>query len=233
MTGTILALLLTLLAAGWLFYQPEKQQTETHPEKHATPAPPDQTVQRITGTVTGYGSNPEGDIDKIQLRTNRETIWLHFPPHAARQVTKAAPISAIVEVNATRHDRRGPRPELAGQGPILELRYLQDQSTKSEADLTAIPAPAPREGIEVKVKGISGTDLSIQPGQENAFVLSGKLVLLPPHMARELLPLIRRARVIFVKGKMRDSTEGFVSASGKPVIKANLIRLDSITYKIR
>ncbi|MEO6685277.1 MAG: hypothetical protein ABIN24_04905, partial [Dyadobacter sp.] len=111
--------------------------------------------------------------------------------------------------------------------------YLRGESPEMTLDLAQIPAPFPRKGFEVEIKGNITDDFKNGNGTDNNFILAGKLISLPPHMARELLPLIRQAKTILVQGQMRDSTEGFLSVSGLKVVKPNSIQIDSITYKIR
>lgn len=224
-------LLLTLIVAGWFLYVSKKQnnasKTESHLKYHS------QKLKSFEGTVIEYGSNPEGDIDKIVLIAGNNKMWLHFPPHAAKVVTELAPVHAQIEVNADQHHPPGPHQHQGNPDHTFELNYLKNKSTQAEINLAHIPAPAPKEGIEIEINGNTLADFAMSSKMENTFMLSGKYVSLPPHMAHALFPLIRQAKTIFVKGKMRDPTAGFVSASGKPVVRANLIRLDSITYKIR
>lgn len=223
-----LILLLILLVAGWLMYKPNPKHKILLDEKPPGLHPMTGQELGITGIVVKFGSNPDGDIDKILLSTANQKIWLHFPPHTARQVTSAAKINQSIE--ATIGPERLPGTDTEG---VYELKNLRSKFQKTNVDLGQIPAPAPRKGIEVALKGVVSKDPKYGNDMETNFILAGKQVLLPPHMARELLPLIRRANIILVKGYMRDSTQGFLSASGMNVIKPSLIQIDSITYKIR
>lgn len=181
----------------------------------------------LKGIVLEYGANPDTDIDKILVRSGERKIWLHFPPHAARSITAVAPVKSEIEAVVDQHGPAGPHPDLT-----YELKYLRKESDERAVDLSAIPAPSPRRGIAVEVKGSATQDFQDSPEPHRNFVLSGKLITVPPHVADQLLPLIARAKVIVVRGHMRDTTEGFLSASGKPVIRANSIQIDSITYKV-
>ncbi|MCF0059134.1 hypothetical protein [Dyadobacter sp. CY356] len=219
-------LLLILLAAGWLVYKSKKTvlSEKKHPQHHISP----EKQLIISGVILKYGSNHDGDIDKILLSKDDKKVWLHFPPHTARQVTAAAGINHTIEATVSQKELPG-----HDKQDRYELKYLQSKDSKILLDLSQIPAPLPRKGLEVEIKGKPSKDFSIEDGRENSFVLEGKLVSLPPHMARTLLPLISQAKIIIVKGQMRDSTEGFLSLSRQKIVKPSSIQIDSVTYKIR
>jgi hypothetical protein len=223
---SLVILLLILAMAGWFIFKSPVKISDPHHKNSLEIKPPRHRQSELVGTVLEYGSNPDGDIDKMLLATSEEKVWLHFPPHTARSVKEAAPVHSHIEATV---DQGGP----AGNTSVYELKYLRKQSVEVGINLAKIPAPVSRKGFEVEIKGNIAQDLNPEQEPGYAFILSGKLILLPPHMAQELFPLIRRAKMILVKGYMRDSSEGFLSASGKPVVKASAIQLDSITYKIR
>lgn len=224
-----LILLLLIAAAGGYFFFGTLKVAGPHPHEIPLHPPPLGDLQeQFEGTVQAYGSNRDGDIDKIQLRSDEKEIWLHFPPHTARKVTNAAPVGAMIGAYV------GPsRKPVHGGNSIYELISLKNLSSNVEVDLAGIPPPTPSEGIEVEIIGNATRDLEVGSMEGNTFTLSKKQISLPPQMAKELIPRIGRAKIILVRGKMRDSTEGFVSVSGLPVTVATLVKLDSITYKIR
>ena len=204
------------------------KNTPISEKKHPSLAEMADDQPAISGVVIKYGSNHDGDVDKILLSEDGKKVWLHFPPHAARQVTELAGINHVIQATISRKAMPGHDTE-----DQYELKYLQNKDARILFDLSQIPAPLPRKGFEVEVKGKPSKDLRIEAGRENSFVLEDKLVSLPPHMARDLLPLINQAKFIIVKGQMRDSTEGFLSLSSLKIVKPSSIQIDSITYKIR
>ena len=226
--SSITLLLLILALAGWFVFKSQVNNSGPLHEDLRKIKLPLHKESKVEGIVLEYGSNPEGDIDKMLVDSPAEKIWLHFPPHMARAIKEATPVNSPIEAMAdiggpARHD----------PNPVYRLKYLRNQSTKVDIDLDRIPAPAPSIGVEVEVKGNTAQDFKNGQGRGNTFILAGKLISLPPHKARELIPLISQAKIILVKGNMRDTAEGFLSASGRPVVKASSIQLDSITYKIR
>ena len=223
-------LLAVFLASGWFLFISKKNIEKLTKEKLPNHAHSSHFKQTVKGKVLEYASNPEGDIDKILISSQYENVWLHFPPHAAKMVIKIAPVYASIEADI---DQGGPghHPHPDHKNGVFELKQLRNYSSNAAINLANIPPPAPSEGIETEVKGSIVQDLKYE--NNNTFSLSGKIISLPPFMARALFPLINQANQIIVKGKMRDTTGGFVTASGEPVIKANTIQLDSVIYKIR
>lgn len=221
-------LLLILLAAGWIVYKSQSKHKKLLEEKSFGQPFSQDKLLNIKGSILKFGSNHEGDIDKILLSTDKRKIWLHFPPHTARQVTSVAKINSAVDAVISQKTPDGPDKNVG-----YELKYLRGKNSRVSVDLAQIPAPFPRKGFEVEITGIPSEDIENKYRPNTSFILSGKLISIPPHMARDLLPLINQAKKVKVKGQMRDTTEGFLSISGMKVVKPNFIQIDSITYKIR
>ena len=217
-------LLTVILAAGLLWYIPQKKEPILLDNRFPSKGPIADKQVKIRGTVVKYGSNREGDVDKVLLSSNEKQVWLHFPPHTAKLVATVAVINEQVEALAK---QRGPLHK-ENQGEVYELKFMSNNVLQTKVNLEDIPAPAPKKGIEIEIEGIPSLH-----SNENTFLLSGKMVTLPPHMARELFPLINQAKIITVKGFMRDSTDGFLSESGLPVVKPISIKINSVIYKIR
>lgn len=217
-------LLLVILAAGLLLYGLQKNDNNLPIDLRPEHGPIADNQVKITGTVVKYGSNHEGDIDKILLASGEKETWLHFPPHMARLVKSVAMINAPINALV---DQKGP-PHGPHQENLFELKSIVNDKLGTKVDLTRIPAPIPREGIQIEIQGIPSFN-----NNENTFLLAGKVVKLPPHMAHELFPLINQAKTIMVKGYMRDSTDGFLSDSGLPIVKPISIKIDGVIYKVR
>ncbi|SEJ39367.1 hypothetical protein SAMN04487995_4441 [Dyadobacter koreensis] len=221
-----LLLLLIILAAGALLYQSKQKRTHSFVANPIDNGP--RETYELNGQVLQYGSNHDGDIDKILLLTAKEKIWLHFPPHTARQVTGAAQLNSTIEAIVEKKPHAPHDPE-----SVYELKYLSTRQSQHQIDLTKLPAPVPRKGIEVELTGNPPYKFGYEKEEQSVLFLSGRTVLFPAHMARELFPLMRKAKMILVKGYMRDTAEGFVTASGRAAVKPGTIQIDSITYKIR
>lgn len=219
-----LVLLLVTLAAGLLLYGLQKDDKNLPADllpDHGTIA---DKQFRIKGRVVKYGSNHDGDIDKLLVASDEKEIWLHFPPHMARLVKSVGIINEQVDALA---DQKGP-PHRPHQENIFELKSIVNKKWDTKVDLTRIHAPLPRKGIELEIQGIPSFNKN-----ENTFMLAGKVIKLPPHMAHQLFPLISQAKTIMVKGYMRDSTDGFLSDTGLQAVKPSSIKIDSVIYKIR
>ena len=217
-------LLLVILAAGFLLYGLQKNDKNLPADLRPDHGPIENKQVKITGTVIKYGSNHEGDIDKLLIASDEKEVWLHFPPHMARLVKSVAIINEPVDALA---DQKGP-PHGPHQENLFELKSIVNSKVETKVDLTQIHAPIPREGFKIEIQGIPSLNTN-----ENTLILAGRVVKLPAHMAHELFPLINQAKTITVKGYMRDSTDGFLSDSGLPVVKPSSIKIDSVIYKIR
>lgn len=217
-------LLLGILVAGLLFYRIQKNDKNLPAELRPDYGTIANKQFKIAGTVIKYGSNHEGDIDKLLIASDEKEVWLHFPPHMARLVKSVAilndPVNALVDKKGPPH---GPRHE-----NVFELKSLINNKLETNVNLSLIQAPIPREGIKIEIQGIPSFNRN-----KNTLMLTGKVIKLPPHMAHELLPLINQAKTITVKGYMRDSTDGFLSDSGLPVVRPISVKIDSVIYKIR
>lgn len=134
-------MLLILLVAGCLVYNFLSRPTLLWDKKLSDPAQMPRTQLRLSGVVLKYGSNSQGDIDKILLSQGHKKIWLHFPPHTARQVTAAAKINDPVQATVGQKYFPGPNP-----GEVFELEYLRSNSSNTAVDMSQIPAPFPKKG---------------------------------------------------------------------------------------
>lgn len=182
----------------------------------------------ITGTVKDYGSNAVGDIDKILLQQDNQQIWLHFPPHTAQQIL----IVAVKNTTVTAKARSGKKPNKDNMIKY-ELASVRSDALGKAINVHDIPPPPPSRGNEVEVKGNS-VELKIDDkGHVRAFILAGKLIDLPPHTQETLLPLLKNAHQIVIKGYKRSASDGFINSSGLDLIKPYIITIDNISYVIQ
>jgi hypothetical protein len=182
----------------------------------------------ISGTVVDYAANGIGDIDKILLQRGNQNIWLHFPPHTAQQVMNVAVKNTTVY--ATVHNGKMPPHD---NRILYELISLRSDALGITINVYDIPPPPPMQGNEVEVKGNS-IELKLNDrGEAAAFILSGKLIEFHPHTAETLLPLMKQAHEIIVRGYQRNPSNGFVNNTGLPFIKPYTITIDNINYVIQ
>lgn len=196
------------------------------------PLPPHNTLPppsgEISGTVVEFGSNRIGDIDKIALLQGNQKIWLHFPPHTAQQLMNVAVKNTTV--HATVHNGKMPPHESMMR---YELISLSSDALGKTINVHDIPPPAPMRGSEVEVKG-GDIELKLDDkGNAAAFILSGKLIEFHLHTAETLLPLMKQAHEIIVRGYERSASDGFVNNTGLPFIKPYAITIDNINYVIQ
>lgn len=208
------------------YFNPKESPPPPLPQRNEIP----QAENRITGSVIDYAANGIGYIDKIQLLQNNQKIWLHFPPHTAQQVMNVAVKNTTVTVTAT--VRNNPAP-INNDTARYELISLHSNALDKTVNINEIPPPPPAPGKEIEVKGNTIELKSDESGHVTGFVLSGKMIELPLHTAETLLPLMRQAHEITVKGYRPAAMDGFVNISGMPFIKPVSITIDNINYVIQ
>lgn len=183
------------------------------------------STQKIKGIVLQYGNNPQGDIDKVLIDTGSGQIWLHFPPHTAKQILLMAKLHAPVTIDyGERRDKKNKQVE--------EIQTISNNKNET-VDIKNIPPPAPTPGRKVIITGNKIEIKKDENGRVMAFVLSNKLIALPPHTADNLLPLIISAKTIVVKGTERSMADGFININSLPLVRPDEIRIDSINYLVR
>ncbi|WP_205748172.1 hypothetical protein [Dyadobacter luticola] len=218
-------MLLLLLVAGVFWYIQKPAPPEpNHP--HEIHSPFNAETSQLSGKVLEFGSNERGDIDKILFENDGQKTWLHFPPHAAARIRELDLLNKKVSIEIGK--REGP----AGED-MPELVAISITNSTEKLLLHEIHPPRPSQGKEVNITGSTFIESPKNHGPEQSFLLSGKLILLPPHMAQTLFPILRNAKHILVKGYERDSLDGFVNISGQQVVRPYEITIDSATYLIQ
>ena len=200
----------------------EKTDAEMHPP---VPGNFDGSLQKkIAGIVLQYGSNPNDDIDKFLLDAKGEQTWIHFPPHTAKQVLSIAKLKSVISITVA--EKRGKKEKINN-----ELQTIT--GSQHTIDIHNTPPPPPVQGIDVTVTGSNPQLTTGDNGKPNAFILSNKLIVLPPHAADNLFPLIDKANIITVKGYERSSESGEVNISGLNLVRPYSLSIDSINYLVR
>ena len=114
----------------------------------------------------------------------------------------------------------------------FELIAIQSNVNNKKIDVHDIPPPPPEIG---KAITISSNKIQWQnnDAQNSNLIVSGRLIALPPHAKESLLPLIKNAHSILIKGYERNAANGFVNMSGLILLRPDAITIDSINYLIR
>ncbi len=185
---------------------------------------PEQTKE-VSGIIVQYGSNPSGDVDKFLMEENNQQIWLRFPPHTAKKVLSIATLHSQVTITMA---------AMPGKEEVMNNKLQSITNNKNETiNIRDIPPPPPTQGSQTTVSGNKPAIKTDDKGRANAFILSGRLIALPPHAAEALMPLISDAKMIVVKGYERSNTDGFVNINSLSLIKPYSIMIDSVQYLVR
>lgn len=178
---------------------------------------------QLNGRVVRYGTNPEGNIDRLVLDRepgNRETE-IHFPPHLAKPILEIAGINAFVRIRTSRRDH----------GSELIAVSSEDGSHTYNAGEIAPPKPSP--GKEIRLKGKVSGMIRNRENTVTGFVIGKRTVMLNPEEGRILAPLLLKAGQVEVTALERGTEGGTINTLTFPPVKAAEIKIDSIIYNIR
>lgn len=194
--------------------------TRQPPLKHPVSLP-DAQVQQVK--LIKYGFNRIGDIDKFLIvYQNRET-WIHFPPHTAKYVMKTAPKNASAEINFHITDR------IAADGkPMYDLVTVKAGGQIFET--SSIPPPKLASGKSLELTGKILDYKLDEKGSMAGFTMDKYIIEIPKHLAVNIIPMLKDAKEIVIKGYERNATDGFVNSSGLVLIKPYAITIDKTYY---
>jgi len=95
----------------------------------------------ISGIVEKYLANKHGDIDALELKTEKEKLKIHFPPHTAKTVMHEAAEGSQVTVTylteePEHDDKAAKRPKfklaaVQGTGDMVDLKDTKPQKPAS------------------------------------------------------------------------------------------------------
>ena len=171
----------------------------------------------ISGVVIDYRSNRIGDVDKLVIKSESKLTVVHFPPHTARAVMNAAPKNQEAELTVDLSEKKDP-----------ELRSVKAAS--GDLDMHSIPPMAAASGKEVEITEKALSFRRDGHGSVNALVYKNYLVELPPHLVKNLQPVLADTARIVVRGYERDVSQGFVNTTGLIVVKPFSITINNTDY---
>lgn len=176
--------------------------------------------------VMEFESNRIGDIDKIKVKRNdKSDLWLHFPPHTASQVKRIITIGDKILYESRKTHKNNFRNQ-----PMENLEELENVTTNIQLNIDIIPPPHPTDGIEVTLEGRIQKFKLDEKGEISGFILEGHIVDIPPHLAKNIAPLLKEAEKIALKGYLRPNTAGFINITGLPFIKPFTIKINDTDY---
>lgn len=196
------------------------------PGKHM---PPPQDIKQIDGIVINYAANKDDDIDKLIIISNNDSLLFHFPPHTAKLLLTIALKNTAVYIWYT-NGRKPPKHN--DNKPSYELIAVQSKVSNKNIDVHDVPPPPPETGKEITLTS-NKTEWQNNDVHNNNLIVSGKLIALPPHAKENLMPLIKNAHSILIKGYERSTANGFVNMSGLTLVRPFAVTIDSTNYLIR
>ena len=177
----------------------------------------------LKGRVLDYHTNRIGDIDKLLIETKQQKIWIHFPPHTANMVMKAAAKGEQAEIY-TRVSAKRTLDNL----PMPDLISIRNGAASFLVE--SVIAPAPAVGKKVEISGKPGRYKLDEKGLVAGIIIDHYLIDISPHLVQNLFPVIKDSEQIIVKGYERNAGDGFVNITGLTMIKPYAISIDKTDY---
>lgn len=189
---------------------------------HIPPSQAERAVQ-LNGRVVRYGTNPEGNIDRLVLdrEPGNQKTEIHFPPHLAKPILEIAKVDASVTLRISHRDRGD------------ELLSISPEDGHTAFDAGKILPPKPRPGKEIRLKGAVSGMIRNRENAVTGFVIGKRTVMLNPEEGRILSPLLLKAVQVEVTALERSTEDGTINTLTFPPVKATEIKIDSIIYNIR
>jgi hypothetical protein len=211
-----------LLAIYYLQQGDNKYMPKKNPKKN--PAPLIEGFENAR--VLRFESNRIGDLDNMVLhRADGSEVRLHFPPHTAQKVMHIVQVNKQVQFKAGGIHKHSPDGKI-----ILHLHTVKSYETQEEFQVEEMPPPRPSVGKEISLEGQIKQYKLDENGMVSGFILQNYLVEIPPHLTNSLVPLLKDAKIISLKGYLRSTNYGFVNTTGLEIVKPYSIRIDETDY---
>ncbi|MEZ0607914.1 hypothetical protein ACAW74_05320 [Fibrella sp. WM1] len=195
-----------------------------------------QPSQTLSGRVLGYMANRIGDYDGLQLRTNAGVLWVRFPPHAAAQVLKLAPVGQAVSATVIRSPHPpGPPPPTGGVQGFADAGYqlvsLQQQARKTGFQLADVPPPLPTRGRLIQAEEPLTGQLRDEAGRLVALLTTRFVVELKPHQGESIRELLEGVSRLELTGYERTEP-GFVNKTGRTLLHPTTLTINGQTFAL-
>lgn len=191
-----------------------------------------QPYQTLSGRVQGYLANRIGDYDGLQLRTTAGILWLRFPPHAAAQVLKLAPVGQAVSATVIRAPHPpGPPDAPPGAASVYQLLSLQNPGRRTGVQLAGLPPPPPTRGRLVQAEEPLTGQLRDEAGRLVALLTSRFVVELKPHQSESVQELLTGVSRLELTGYERTEP-GFVNKTGRTLLHPTTLTINGQTFAL-
>lgn len=181
------------------------------------------TVSQLSGLIKGFKSNKHGDIDAVEVETDKGISNLHFPPHTARQVMEKVAIGQHIVADYTEKERPGKKPKLE----LESVRSEQQNDALTITDKKPEKVDADRS-IET-IKPETFTLVRDKKEEPVAILADNKLVHLHKD-DKEIAKAIRPDSTLTIQAVLRPD-EGFVNEKNLPVYHIKTIDIDGHSFQ--
>ena len=180
----------------------------------------------LSGKLIDYQTNKKGDIDSLIIRSNTDNLLIHFPPHTAFEIIKTFPKNTQIEVI---YNKKNHFLDKDIDNHLLSISNKDNSRFLKLADIKNTPVDKGiSSNIIIKNYKINFDDKD----QANAIISNNYFIDIKPHILKEIIPLMDKAKKIEIKGLIR-SENGFVNSNGYKYLKAESLILDERIYLLK
>lgn len=180
----------------------------------------------LTGKLIDYQANKKGDIDSLIIQSSNNDILIHFPPHTAFKIMNTAPKNSQIEVTYTK------KKHFLDKNSDNHLLSISNKNNDQYLNLTDIKNNPVDKGTNISIILKNYKINFDSKNQANAIISDNYFIDLRPHILKEIMPLMDKAKKIEIKGLLR-SENGFVNSNGYKYLKAESLILDEQIYLLK
>ncbi|GAB3901815.1 hypothetical protein [Spirosoma agri] len=177
---------------------------------------------QLNGLVKCFKTNRRGDVDAVEIDTDKGAINLKFPPHMAKLVMETIAIGQRVIADYVEK----PNPE---KKPTLDLKAIKSDKQADTLVLETIKPKKPSDNRLVEsIKAETFTLVHDKKDEPVGIRVDDKLIHLRKD-DKELAAAIRTDSVLTIQAIVR-SDEGFVNEHNLPVYHIESIDIDGRSF---
>ena len=181
------------------------------------------TVLQASGLIKGFKSNKHGDIDAVNIETNKGEINLHFPPHTAKQVMDKVAVGQQIVADYTEKVKPGKKSK-------LELESIKEKQQNDA--LTITDKKLEKANADQSVETIKPETFTLVRDKKEepvAILADNKLIHLHKD-DKEIAEAIRPDSKLTIQAVLRPD-EGFVNEKKLPVYHIKTIDIDGHSFQ--
>jgi len=114
-------------------------------------------MESLSGSVESFNHSPKGPYESLLLKTGGKLVQVNFPPHAARDVTKAIAVGDNISVMAVAEEAKGDHPVFKAQS-ITDAKGMKIDFPAPQPGEPGKPKPGEPKGPKPKPHEVGKTE---------------------------------------------------------------------------